>query len=178
MPVGIVLGIDRSLCTPEYATYPSDVPDAKATLLTLAQQYQYTVQDGNPLVLRSTRGGSGKLDDALSHTYATFPSLSGTMSYMGNSVDGWILSYLHPRQGYGASWGGNGTEEELVSSPMQNVTLEQVANHIVTLGHRGMWLAEESMTKAGKVHTTFRTLSYHDDADALLHLSCREPAAQ
>lgn len=177
MPLGIVLGTDRLLCTAEYATYPNDVSDARASLLTLARQYQLSAQDFTPMVLRSKRG-RGRLNDALSHVYATFPGLSGTMSYMGFVVDGWILSYLHPKQGFAMSLAGNGTEEELTSLPMKDVSLEQVAGHIVTLGHKGLWLAEESVTKRGEVHTTFRVFSYHDDADALMHLSCREPAAQ
>ncbi len=170
MPLGIVLGRDRSLCIvkTETAAYKSDEVDTRAALLTIAQQYQVTVQGSDPLI------GSGRLEEALGYNFRMFSRLPGSMRYMGVTITGEMGSYQHPGRGYGGSFLSSGNEEQFVITTMTNVSAEQVANHIVTLGHKGLWLAEETVSREGEVQARLSIFSYHDDAEMLKGLSCLE----
>ena len=174
VPMGIVLGMDRFLCGPSsIVPNETDGVNGAAAIRTLAEADQLAIKGTDMLVVSSTRQGSGRLGEALDHTYDTFPSLSGTMSYMGAVLDGWLSTYVHPTQGWGMSWGASPTAEQLVSPALTNTSLRQVANRVVTLGYKGIWIAEEHVSANGERTVSLRIFSYNDDAEALEHVSCR-----
>lgn len=172
LPVGIVLGLDRSLCGLANSAAPADESMGRAGLLSVARQYQLTASDSSPLVLSSTRQGSGHLEEALTHPYAKLPVFTGTMGSMGASLDGWLAVYVDHVKGYGMSWASATDAEQISTSPLTNASLEQLANQIVLSGSKGLWIAEEHLPQEGLRTISLRIFSYHDDKYGLEHLQC------
>lgn len=97
-----------------------------------------------------------------------------TMHGLGVILSGRISMRLHPGRGYGGSIIGSLDAQQLPAFKLKNVSVEDIADYIVSLGGRGVWIfyqpAETQRAPDGEVQ--LKTYSYIDDRTALLTEPC------
>jgi len=96
---------------------------------------------------------------------------------LGIVLAGQILARLGLTQGYAGTITSAIEADEIPPFRLHNVTVEQIANHIVTLQNRGAWIlyppGRTMKEKAEDAH--LRIYGYKDDLRALEAESCPAP---
>jgi hypothetical protein len=65
---------------------------------------------------------------------------NSTMVVMGFQLTMWIGAVTHPEVGYAASILGSTNDEQFTMAPIASATTEEIANRIVSLGSKGLWI--------------------------------------
>ncbi len=99
--------------------------------------------DGKVLVLRVGTPPK-RLSKALSFKFPRFPKVDGTLPDLGALLDGWMLSTLPENNGFGSSIGISPGEETLHLPESTNVSVQEVADKMVSLGSKGIWIAMDT----------------------------------
>lgn len=101
-------------------------------------------------------------------------SMPTTMQDSGVILSSRLYGRLHPGQGYIGDILASPAAEKLPVFKLENVSVEDIADHIVSLGSKGIWIfyqpAENQQAPDGQVELS--TYSYVDDNIALLTQPC------
>jgi hypothetical protein len=92
-------------------------------------------------------------------------------------LSGYITALLHPGQGHAGDILSSSDSEKTPPFSLHNVSVEQIANFIISLGSKGVWILTPTAPSelAGKVKIAdlhLRTYGYKDDANYLMSNIC------
>ena len=144
VPAGIVLRDGNDLCRKPGAPVEKQSDDPMQRLRGLTDAYGYRVDTSGPVVLVTpNEGGPDVLKETLHHLWATFSAQESVMHTMGMILNGWMKTAAGAK-----SWAidsGSSPEEPILHLPAgDNETSQEIANRIVSLGSRGVWVAWQS----------------------------------
>jgi hypothetical protein len=170
LPLGIVLGTDRSLCSA--STFPVDIPsDPVSAIRLIGGHYGYVLDGTSPMVLRSPETSSRRLMAALRYRFPIFPAIHDTMPEMSAVLTGWVWISFGHASGWGASIGTTPGAERFSLPASVNATTEEIVGKMVSLSGKGVWIASDT---GGNAVSGLRigAYSYADDLKTVEHLKC------
>ena len=177
LPLGVVLGPSDSLCGKVKTFALKNVPAAQVfDALLSGSDYSLSVEEGVWVVRpRKLPASSGYL------LHLQFDSFGGgfktTLQGLGIILAGNIRSRLRPGEGYIGDILSSPDAEKVDPFTLENVTVEQIANHIVSLAGKGAWVlypVPDDRQQMGNTRHLY-VYGYTDDAWALADLSCVNP---
>lgn len=111
----------------------------------------------------------------LTHEYRGFTggARPTTMAGLAAILTGWMQAEVGHVQGFGGSILHSTTAEELRLRAIPGASTEEIANQIVSLGSKGIWILRPTTANpAGAADEEIRAYSYKDDIGTLHNLSC------
>ena len=170
LPIGIVLTDSPSLCQPQRKLTLKDV-SAERIVDSMLQDsgYRWSLESGvfvvKPISL------SGLPNRVLQLKYSRFESMNTTMQGLGVLLSSYIQSSLEPEKGYAGNILASSESARIKPFVLENSTVEQIANHIVSLDDKGAWILRTAPQKeSGNVRVEI--YGYKDDAQILRKLPC------
>lgn len=174
-PIGIVIGEQQNkLCqTP----VPFDIRDmtVKNALAKIGAASEYSLRDENGVLVLVASDLTRWQEAVLKHR---FEAIGGdpkvTMSVMATRLTGWIRMAMGNVTTFAGATLYSPDSQEINMPALRDVSVEEVADFIVTRGDKGMWVlhgATENPTSPAEL--TVDIYSYHDDEASLRHLSCK-----
>jgi hypothetical protein len=176
LPLGIVLQPGESLCRIKKSVNLKEMQAGQVIESILdGSDYGASEVDGVWVITpRSMPAGSSYL---LNIHLEQFGTMRTTVQGLGIILAGYIRARLRPNEGYAGNILASTRAENVEPFTLQNVTVEQTANHIITLAGKGVWILypvpsdRREMTAARHLYT----YGYQDDAGAIARLSCSRP---
>lgn len=174
--LGIVQPNDGALCRTITGIIPEHPSNTADTIKQLADQAGYEVtQSAGALVVKS-HNVQGKLATAMNYRFSRFPSMEGTMQYMGMNLQGWLEVSVNGAKGYGLSNAYSMEAKVLKLPESASSTTMEIASRIIGLGPKGVWILSEDPNPDGQSGAThIRTYSYEDNVLSLDNLQCVIP---
>jgi hypothetical protein len=171
LPLGIVIGTDGLLCREDKLPLPGPSADPLAAIRSIAQPFGYEVSGTNPAIVRNTATASNHLRDALEFHLKNFPAMRATMPDLSATLSGWVQVGFDHTSGYAMSIGITPGAEKFSLPATPDGSVEQIADTIVFLGTKGVWIASENKgTPLNQVN--IRAYSYKDDLQRIQSLKC------
>jgi hypothetical protein len=141
IPIGIVVGEDPGLLSKPIHSYHLEKVDARSALQEAIQGTGYALRDENPVLVLIAGDLMDRQMDLLTRSYSDFRSgPDSTMVELGVGLTMWMEASLDRGGGFGASIGGSTNDERVTLGDCSGETTEQIANKIVSLGSKGMWI--------------------------------------
>lgn len=172
VPLGIVLADHPSLCIPQTKLVLKNVTLEKI-LDTLLLHSGYTWSSRHGVYLIKPDLAAEQAGGILQLKYSRFESMETTMQGLGVVLSGYIQSRLEPDKGFAGNILSSTQSTTVKPFRLENVTVEQIANYIVSLDEKGVWIlrtAPEGQSPAEKV--ALKIYGYKDDAAILAHMGC------
>ena len=141
IPIGVVLGEDLDKLSRTKHSFDLERVDAKAALLAAIDGTEYSIKDENGVIVLVAGDLAPYQRALLAHRFTDFPpQTSDTMVSLGVTLTIWLRAVVDPTAGSGASILGSTNEEHLTLKVAPVATTEDIANQIVSLGSKGMWV--------------------------------------
>jgi hypothetical protein len=140
VPIGIVLGQNPDTLH-EPRSYDLRSVDARSALLEAIRGTGYSLKEESGVLEIYAADLTPRQRDLLSHRYQNFASNpSSTMTELGVGLTIWMRAVSDPDHGAGGSTLSSTSDETFTLGPIPSATTEEIANRIVTLGSKGMWI--------------------------------------
>jgi len=140
-PLGIVLGEDRTFLSKTQRTYNLEKVDTKSALLEAIAGTGYSLREEDNVLVLVAGDLTSRQRKLLTHEYSGFRSGSDeTMVELGAALTMWIRMEVDHETGFGGSILGSTNDERLTLAAIPAATTEELANRIVSLGSKGMWV--------------------------------------
>jgi hypothetical protein len=140
IPIGIVLGEDLEALSKPVYSYDLEEVDARDALLKAIEGTGYSLQNQNQVMVLIAGDVTQRQEEALTHLYSNFSSSNQTMVEIGANLTGWMWAEVDGAKGFGGSIGGSTNDERFTLKPIPSASTEEIANRIVSLGSKGMWI--------------------------------------
>lgn len=141
VPVGIVLREGNDLCREPSLSVEKQSQEPLQRMRLLAGAFGYHVDASGPVVMITPNGGApAMLEETLHHLWTKVPAQDSVMHTMGMVLNGWMKTAAGA-QGWAISSLSNPDEPVLHLPAGENETSQQIANSIVSLGNKGVWVA-------------------------------------
>ena len=140
--IGLALGRNTDALTKEQRAYDLENVTPEVALREAARDAHYTLNQEGAVWVLVADDITSRQSSLLAQRYSDFKvDNSSTMVQMGVSLTMWMRVTASPEiQGFGASIGGSLNDERLALKVTPLSTTEQIANMIVSLGSKGMWI--------------------------------------
>lgn len=176
VPVGIILNSQISLCnSPRNVSLQSASIGSVMDALLVSSEYVWSIEDG---VLIVKPGNLPKTSSyVLNLKFERFTGMKTTIQGLGIILNGNIRGKLRPTEGYAGDI-LQSTDSELVGPlDLSNVTVAQIANHIVSLKGKGVWILYPIPENTSQIAAVRRLYiyGYSDDSRTIADLSCANP---
>ena len=172
IPIGIVFETNKPhrLCEENRQVTERSRPISEFLDALLARSdYTWSVEDG-VIVVHPTHVAD-QLSRVLNIKFKEFGSLKPppiTMQGSGIILANWVYGRLHPEvKGFAGSILSSPDAEQFSNFYVQNASVEQILNGIVSLGSKGMWFFRLSQDFERKKDINLHTYSYKGDANAI-----------
>lgn len=176
VPAGIVLRKGSDICRERGASAEPLPTVPMQRLRMIADQYGYHVDESGPVLLVTPKDGAPEVvEEALQHRWERFPAQNSVMREMGMTLNGWISVVVDRQHGFAVASASN-SEEEVVHLPAsENLSSEEIADRIVSLGSKGFWTAWQGLTGPDGSPGLVRlfTYSYRDDFVKTKRYECK-----
>ncbi|HEX5233877.1 MAG TPA: hypothetical protein VFW25_00960 [Silvibacterium sp.] len=140
-PIGVVLGEDLDALSKPVRSYDLENVNARDALLEAIQGTTFSLREENHVAILFGGDITRRQQQLLMHRYAYFnPSQGATTVELGAYLNEWMWAAINPAQGSLSSIGGSLNDERFTLTPMKEATTEEIANRIVSLGSKGMWI--------------------------------------
>jgi hypothetical protein len=140
-PIGVVIGQDANTLYRTPRTYDLRKVDGWSALQTAIEGTGYSLRVQNGVWEVIAGDLSPRQSDLLTLRLTDFKTNpNSTMVVIGSQLTMWLGAAIHPEAGYGASILGSTNDEQFTISPIPSATTEEIANRIVSLGSRGLWI--------------------------------------
>lgn len=168
VPLGIVLGAGKpeKLCEEHKRFTLQSRPMSEFLDSLLAQSDYVWVLESGVIVIRPDHL-SHQISQVLSMKFDRFGGMQTTMQGLGVILSGWIYSQLHPGAGVAGDILSSPDAQQFPEFKVQDASVEQILNRIVSLGDKGMWLLQMRQGSDHKSDIDLHTYSYKDDAHVL-----------
>lgn len=173
-PMGIVFGKNQNaLCeNPRAFDIRNELPAEALTKIADLGGYSVTKRNNTLLVVPPDLYLWQV--EVLEYRYDSFPAESGmTMAGLGARLYGSMCMSMGRVSGFAASTLHSATSQTFNTVAMSRASTEEIANSIVNLGDKGLWVLKSKVPEPkGVLDEELRIYSYRDDAHALSQLSC------
>ena len=179
MALGILMSTTGDLCSNVQRAATDDALPASEQIAKLAGlvHYKLILEDG--VIVLVPDHISRRLQTAAETKFDRFPALDGSMSDMGSVLQGWISVRDDGAKGFAIDSIAGSDPEKYTLPNMQAVSPRSIANRIVTLPARGVWiLSEQQATDKKPPKIILRVYSYRKDLSALERVTCSEGGAR
>jgi hypothetical protein len=151
-PIGIVLGQDQTLLSKTRRTYNLEQLDGRSALLEAIAGTGYSLKTSNGVSVLIAGDLTSRQQRVLDHEYADFRSdPHQTMVGLGVQLTMWMRTEIDGASGFAGSILGATNDERFTFGAMATSTTEEIANRIVSLGSKGMWvLTTDAFDRTGK----------------------------
>jgi hypothetical protein len=147
IPIGLVLGRDRNALSKIKHSYNLQGVDAMAALREATKGTGYSLKEENHVFILRAGDVTPRQQQILGFQYSDFkPGTDQTMVALGETLTMWMRALLDPKTGFAMEILSSTNEERFSVSIPQGATTEEIANRIVILGSRGMWILRASAT--------------------------------
>lgn len=173
IPIGIVLQKADRMCIQHKSVNTVNTTAAQIVSMLLDGTDDTFLRKGNVIEVRPKQI-SERTAAILKMRYKEYSSITTTMHGLGVILSARIYGRLHPNQGYAGSILDSVDAEKLPAFKLENVSVEDIADYIVSLGSKGIWILYQSAeTQQGPDdHVQLKTYSYVNDKTALLTEPC------
>jgi hypothetical protein len=140
-PIGIVLGQDPTLLSKTRRTYNFEEVDTRFALLEAIAGTGYSLRESNQVLVLVAGDLTSRQQQMLDHEYPDFKSGSQqTMVELGVQLTMWMRAEIDGEAGFAGSILGATNDERFTFGATPPSTTEEIANRIVSLGSKGMWI--------------------------------------
>lgn len=140
-PIGVVIGQDANTLYRTPRKYDLRKVDGWSALQAAVEGTGYSLRVEKSMWEVIAGDLSPRQSDLLTLRLADFKTNpNSTMVDMAFQLTMWIGAVKHPEVGYGASILGSTNDEQFTMAPIASATTEDIANRIVSLGSRGLWI--------------------------------------
>ncbi len=141
IPIGIVIGEDAGLLSKPIHSYHLVKMDARSALQEAIQGTGYALRDEIPVLVLIAGDLTDRQMDLLTRSYSDFKGEpGGTMVELGADLSMWMEASLDRGFGFGGSIMYSTNDERFTLGDCSGETTEQIANKIISLGSKGMWV--------------------------------------
>src|SRR5215470_1722368 len=142
IPIGVVLGREPSVLTSKQRSYNFEKVAAEVALREAAHDADYTLRQEGPVWVLVANDITSRQSSLLALRYPDFKQADPSpMFHMGVGLTMWMQAASHPEiQGFGGSIGGSTNDEKLTLEVHPSSSTEEIANAIVSLGSKGIWI--------------------------------------
>lgn len=141
IPIGVVLGQDLNALSKPVGSYNLKEVSARDALLEAIEGTGYSLREEDHVTVLFAGDITSPQMQLLKHQYSDFGSERGaTMVELGAGLNEWMWAAVDPVKGFGASIQGSTNDEHFTMVPIKDATTEEIANRIVSLGSKGMWI--------------------------------------
>lgn len=141
IPIGVVMGQDSSAIDRRIRSYDLEKVDARSALQTAIEGTGYTLRDENPVLVLIAGDLTARQMNLLTRSYSDFRSgPNSTMVKLGAGLSMWMEASLDRFDGFGGSIMYSTNDERFTLGNCSGETTEEIANKIVSLGSKGMWI--------------------------------------
>jgi hypothetical protein len=141
-PIGIALGRDSTILSKANRSFDLDRVDAKSALLLAIQDTGYSLKEDNHVLVLTAGDLTPRQSGLLTHFFPGIKPMgpNPTMIDLSFDLTMWIRAAVDPHRGWGASISTSSNEERFTSIGTLAGTTEQIADRIVSLGSKGLWI--------------------------------------
>ena len=141
-PIGIVLGRNTDALTKERRPYDLEGVTPETALREAAEDANYTLKQEGLVWVLVADDATFSQNSLLQQSYSGFNIDRPTpMVVMGATLTMWMLASAHPEiRGFGGSTLHSLNDEQLTLQTPPSATTEMIADMIVSLGSKGMWI--------------------------------------
>jgi hypothetical protein len=170
--IGVVLSPHAGLCTTQRRLVLKNVTAEKIMDGLLRHSgYIWTFDKG--VFVISPKSMPASSEQILHLRYPSFKSPETTLQGLGIVLSSSINSALDPNAGSAFSILSSSDSKTIKPVSLENVTVEQIANHIVSLNGKGAWILDPNPYESGKSgKSVLHIYGYEDDARVLRNLPC------
>ncbi len=172
-PLGVVLSDQPSLCVRQKKLSFVNVTAEKLLDGLLSDSGYHWLLENGVFVIKPAPSDE-TADHILQLRYPQFQTMDTTMQGLGVILSGYIQSSLEPDKGYAGNILSSSESTRVKSFVLENVTVEQIANYIVSLDEKGAWILKTESQKPGR-KINLNIYGYKDNAEVLAHLPCSTP---
>jgi hypothetical protein len=141
IPIGIALGLDASVLSKPTRSYDLENVGARLALQEAIQDTGYMLEEENHVTVLVAGDLTARQQDLLTYAYSDFGPVSNqTMVELGAMLTGWMLGKIDHASGYGGSILESTNDERFSLKETPGATTEEIADSIVSLGSKGMWI--------------------------------------
>lgn len=142
IPIGVVLGRDPGVLTKKQHSYNFENVAAEVALREAAHDADYTLSQEGQVWVLIANDVTSRQSRLLSLRYQDFKEASpGSMVFIGAMLTMWMQHAAHPEiQSFMGSIGGSTNDEKLTLKVPPSSSTEEIANAIVSLGSKGIWI--------------------------------------
>ena len=136
-----MLGEDPTLLSKTRRTYNLEQVDTRSALLEAIAGTGYSLKASNGVFVLIAGDLTSRQQQVLDHEYPDFKSEPHqTMVELGVQLTMWMLAEIDGVTGFAGSILGATNDERFTFGAMAPSTTEEIANRIVSLGSKGMWI--------------------------------------
>jgi hypothetical protein len=163
---GVVLGQnpDTLFYTPR--SYDLRDADARTALLEAIRGTGYSLKEESGVFVICAGDLTSRQHDLLTHYYQNFGSgPPSTMFELGARLTMWMRAVVNPNGGSAWSILSSTSDERFNLAVIPSATTEEIANRIVTLGSKGMWIFRVAGSPSAESTDAVEIYSYQHDGD-------------
>jgi hypothetical protein len=172
-PIGIIVGKDYGRLCRLSGSFDFKGSDPRDALRKVAEQAGYTLTgESGPQVLIASDIAPWQ-QDVLNYKLTASPGIKNeTMAYMGTVLTGWIQMAIAKR-GFAGSVLSSLTDRQLSLPPMRSVSIQEIADRIVSLDEGGIWIMKPTVKNPeDPKDVEIEVISYRDRPDASAQITC------
>jgi hypothetical protein len=140
-PIGVVLGEDPTLLSKTKRPYSLFEVDAESALMAAVVGTGYTVEESGDGFLVIAGDLTPRQRQVLTHEYLGFQGGANvTMAKLGSQLTILMESEIDDLTGFGGSTPGSANDENFTLEAMPPSTVQEIADRIVSLGSKGLWI--------------------------------------
>jgi hypothetical protein len=140
-PIGIVVGRDAKALSRTARRYDVQKVDGWSALQIAVEGTGYSLQPEHGVWELIAGDLTPRQSGVLLLRLTDFRSgPNATMVFLGVQLVMWIGAALHPESGYAGSILGSTNDEVFTIAPIASTTVEELADRIVSMGSKGMWI--------------------------------------
>jgi hypothetical protein len=141
LPIGIVLGKDPDRLSKTKRDYRLFQVDAKSALLDAVTGTGYMISESGEGFILTADDLTSRQGEVSRQKIADFRAGSNTtMVELGSQLTMWLQSEVDHPQGFAASILYSTNEERFALGAVPTLTVQEIAQKIVSLGSKGMWI--------------------------------------
>jgi hypothetical protein len=151
IPIGVAMGQNVGILEKTKRTFDLANVDAKTALQEAIAGTGYSLEEEAGVIVLKAGDITPYQRELLTYRLKDFRSGPGsTVAGLNFQLNMWLDAAIDPKGGYGASIFGSSNDERFTIKTIPDGTVEDIANRIVSLGSKGMWIfSAEGVAAAG-----------------------------
>ena len=177
LPIGIIVGMDYGRLCRLSGSFDFKGSDPRDALRKVAEHAGYTLTEDSGAQVLTAPDLAPWQQDVLNYRVTAFPGMKNkTMAYMGMMLTGWIQTEINKVSGFAGDLPGSLTDRQLSLPPMRSVSIQEIADRIVSLDEGGIWMMKPTVENPeSPKEVEIEVISYHDRPNVSSQITCGPP---